>query len=140
MVSVAMHAGGAAARRGRLIVVVRPTRATARRYTDALFAFGDNLARTGRGGQAAALRGEPNAVGIPTTTRRVLDRRRLMEYRIWPDTLSDDIQRARFMQGTEDWFESAQAVVRSLPEDKRDHLVSRINTMASPPLARALAS
>ncbi len=31
-----------------------------------LFAFGDNIARKGLGGQAAACRGEPNAVGIPT--------------------------------------------------------------------------
>jgi len=28
--------------------------------------FGDNLARVGMGGQAKAMRGEPNAVGIPT--------------------------------------------------------------------------
>jgi len=31
-----------------------------------LFLFGDNLARRGYGGQARELRGEPNAVGIPT--------------------------------------------------------------------------
>lgn len=47
-----------------------------------------------------------------------------MDHRLWPDSLSDDIERARFMQGTDDWFESAQAVVRSLPEDKRDHLAA----------------
>lgn len=33
---------------------------------DALFVFGDNEARKGMGGQAAACRGEPNAVGIAT--------------------------------------------------------------------------
>ncbi len=33
---------------------------------DKLFLFGDNLERRGLGGQAAAMRGEPNAVGIPT--------------------------------------------------------------------------
>jgi len=33
---------------------------------DVLYAFGDNDARKGRGGQAAAMRGEPNAVGIRT--------------------------------------------------------------------------
>lgn len=47
-----------------------------------------------------------------------------MDYRIWPESLTDDIQRARFMEGSEDWFESAQAVVRSLPEAKRDHLAA----------------
>lgn len=31
-----------------------------------LFVFGDNLARWGKGGQAAAMRDEPNAVGLPT--------------------------------------------------------------------------
>lgn len=33
---------------------------------DRIFLFGDNLARRGLGGQAAAMRGEPNVVGIPT--------------------------------------------------------------------------
>ena len=31
-----------------------------------LFVFGDNMAREGYGGQAREMRGEPNAVGIPT--------------------------------------------------------------------------
>lgn len=31
-----------------------------------LFVFGDNMRRAGMGGQAAEMRGEPNAVGIPT--------------------------------------------------------------------------
>lgn len=31
-----------------------------------LFVFGDNLARWGKGGQAAEMRDEPNAVGLPT--------------------------------------------------------------------------
>lgn len=33
---------------------------------DKVFLFGDNLERRGLGGQAAAMRGEPNAIGIPT--------------------------------------------------------------------------
>jgi hypothetical protein len=53
-------------RRGRLIEVDRLTRGLARRHRNALFAFGDNLAGRGLGGQARALRNEPNAVGIPT--------------------------------------------------------------------------
>lgn len=32
----------------------------------ALYLFGDNLMHEGMGGQAAEMRGEPNAVGIPT--------------------------------------------------------------------------
>jgi hypothetical protein len=31
-----------------------------------LYVFGDNIVRVGFGGQAAEMRGEPNAVGIPT--------------------------------------------------------------------------
>ena len=31
-----------------------------------LYVFGDNLGCTGYGGQAAEMRGEPNAIGIPT--------------------------------------------------------------------------
>ena len=37
-----------------------------RQSPDALFVFGDNLSRKGFGGQASEMRGEPNAVGIPT--------------------------------------------------------------------------
>lgn len=33
---------------------------------DTLFVFGDNIAEIGLGGQAKEMRGEPNAVGIPT--------------------------------------------------------------------------
>lgn len=42
------------------------TREYVRENRDKLFLFGDNLERRGLGGQAAAMRGEPNAVGIPT--------------------------------------------------------------------------
>lgn len=42
------------------------TRAMLRNELDKLFVFGDNIARKGLGGQAWAMRGEPNAVGIPT--------------------------------------------------------------------------
>lgn len=33
---------------------------------DARFVFGDNAARVGLGGQAKAMRGEPNAIGVAT--------------------------------------------------------------------------
>lgn len=42
------------------------TRDMLRSQTDTLFVFGDNMARVGLGGQAREMRGEPNAVGIPT--------------------------------------------------------------------------
>lgn len=40
-----------------------------------LYLFGDNLVKAGMGGQAGSMRGEPNAVGIPT--------------KVYPDMLGD---------------------------------------------------
>lgn len=37
-----------------------------RNNRDVLYVFGDNVQQTGFGGQAKHMRGEPNAVGIPT--------------------------------------------------------------------------
>lgn len=44
----------------------RITRAMMRAEPGTLFAFGDNIGRKDNGGQAREMRGEPNAVGIPT--------------------------------------------------------------------------
>lgn len=41
-------------------------RADLRRNPTALYVFGDNLQLTGKLGQALEMRGEPNAVGLPT--------------------------------------------------------------------------
>jgi len=49
-----------------LIFQTHITRDDLRHNRHALYIFGDNLARTGLGGQAAAMRGEPNAIGLPT--------------------------------------------------------------------------
>jgi hypothetical protein len=42
------------------------TRKDLRRRPDIIFLFRDNLEQRGFGGQAKAMRGEPNAIGIPT--------------------------------------------------------------------------
>lgn len=42
------------------------TREMLRAEPDARFVFGDNWQRVGMGGQAATMRGEPNAIGIAT--------------------------------------------------------------------------
>ena len=42
------------------------TREMVRALPEQRFVFGDNLQRVGMGGQAAAMRGEPNAIGIVT--------------------------------------------------------------------------
>ena len=44
----------------------RINRTDVQSHPDVLFVFGDNMASRGYGGQARAMRGEPNAVGIPT--------------------------------------------------------------------------
>jgi hypothetical protein len=51
---------------GRVLRWNRVTRADLRANPDTYFVFGDNLARRGLGGQAKEMRGEPNAIGVPT--------------------------------------------------------------------------
>lgn len=51
---------------GNLIRLKHITRDMVRAEPHTLWVFGDNMARKGLGGQAAAMRGEPNAVGVPT--------------------------------------------------------------------------
>ena len=41
-------------------------RADLRANPETYYVFGDNMARLGHGGQAAEMRGEPNAIGVPT--------------------------------------------------------------------------
>lgn len=55
--------------RGRVIRERIITRAMLRATPRTLWVFGDNMERRGYGGQAGAMRGEPNAVGIPTKWR-----------------------------------------------------------------------
>lgn len=45
------------------------TRDMLRAAPDTLFVFGDNMKERGLGGQAREMRGEPNAIGIPTKWR-----------------------------------------------------------------------
>ena len=50
----------------RVLTMKWITRAFVSEHRDCIFLFGDNVARRGLGGQAAAMRGEPNVVRIPT--------------------------------------------------------------------------
>ncbi|MEY9178185.1 hypothetical protein [Bradyrhizobium elkanii] len=45
------------------------TRADLKNNPDTIFVFGDNVERRGYGGQAAQMRGEPNAIGVATKWR-----------------------------------------------------------------------
>lgn len=49
-----------------IIIQTHITREDLRAHPDRAYLFGDNLEQVGMGGQAGAMRGEPNAVGIPT--------------------------------------------------------------------------
>lgn len=51
---------------GHVLIIDRYTRSLIKANPRVLFAFGDNLARVGFGGQAAEARGCLNAIGIPT--------------------------------------------------------------------------
>lgn len=52
--------------RGRVIRTEWVVRADLRAHPDRVYVFGDNMRRVGLGGQAREMRGEPNAIGIPT--------------------------------------------------------------------------
>jgi hypothetical protein len=52
--------------RYRVVTMKWISRSFVRKHRDRIFLFGDNLTRRGFGGQAAAMRGEPNTIGIPT--------------------------------------------------------------------------
>lgn len=66
----------------------RIAREDLRAHRDDLYLFGDNEARTGYGGQAAAMRGEPNAIGIRT---KRAPGRQPQDY--WTDARYDDCRR-----------------------------------------------
>lgn len=51
---------------GKIVYLDWITRDMLRAEPDARFVFGDNLDRVGMGGQAGAMRGEPNAIGVAT--------------------------------------------------------------------------
>lgn len=51
---------------GKIIRLNNITRFMVERDTGTVFVFGDNMCRLGLGGQARAMRGLPNAIGVPT--------------------------------------------------------------------------
>lgn len=51
---------------GHVVFLSKITRDMLRLAPEARFVFGDNLRRQGMGGQAREMRGEPNAIGVPT--------------------------------------------------------------------------
>lgn len=55
--------------RGKVLRISYVTREMVQNNPGLVFVFGDNMEGRGFGGQAAAMRGEPNAVGVPTKWR-----------------------------------------------------------------------
>lgn len=51
---------------GRVFRTKFISRAQVRAHREAYYLFGDNMAGEGFGGQAASMRGESNAIGVPT--------------------------------------------------------------------------
>ena len=82
------------------------TRDMLRAEPEKLFVFGDNFARTGFGGQAKEMRGEPNAVGIPTkrfpknTENSFLTDK---SSKVWIMSCGEDIARLLVFDGTIVW-------------------------------------
>lgn len=54
---------------GRVFRTARIAREEVRANRNAVYVFGDNMVGKGFGGQAAAMRGEINAIGVPTKWR-----------------------------------------------------------------------
>jgi hypothetical protein len=52
--------------RGKVIRLKHITREMVQADGSTVYVFGDNMKRIGYGGQAAAMRGEPNTIGVPT--------------------------------------------------------------------------
>ena len=75
------------------------TRRVLRANPDVLFVFGDNLQGAGFGGQAAEMRGEPNAVGIPTKRAP----------RMTPDAFFSDQDLPEVLQAFEEPFRRLRA-------------------------------
>ncbi|MDE3023562.1 MAG: hypothetical protein KGI54_17215 [Pseudomonadota bacterium] len=110
------------------------TREYVRQHPTVLFMFGDNMERIGLGGQAGAMRGEPNAVGVPTKWRPSMD-----ESAFFTD---DDIDKEVVQNAIRDpflfakkWLISTGNVV--IPEDGLGTGLSELPTRA-PRILRAI--
>lgn len=78
-------------KRGRVIRLQRITRALVQSDRETMFVFGDNMEGRGLGGQAAAMRGEPNAIGVPT---KWAPKRQVRAYFTDGDRLNRDVWHA----------------------------------------------
>lgn len=73
-----------------------------------LFVFGDNLLQVGLGGQAKEMRGEPNAIGIPTKRKPTMEEDAFFEGSIlsiaeWQKAVAPTFLELIFFQGIIAW-------------------------------------
>ena len=82
------------------------TRLMLRAEPTTLFVFGDNLMRRGLGGQAKEMRGEPNAVGIPTKVSPNMSEAAFLsdrDFYVWSEEAGPNICRLFSHEGTIIW-------------------------------------
>ncbi|WP_316207361.1 hypothetical protein [Bradyrhizobium sp. SZCCHNR3118] len=99
------------------------TRQDLRGNPEAVFVFGDNVERRGYGGQAAQMRGEPNAIGVATKWKPSMA----------PDAFFDDsiecqIIVMRDLEKVQKAFSDGKLVV--VPQDGIGSGLSRLHTTA----------
>lgn len=85
------------------------TREMLKNEPEKLFVFGDNIERTGYGGQAKEMRGEPNAIGIPTKKRPFMNKESFFNNSytpFWNANCGVDIARLLSFGGTIVWPEA----------------------------------
>lgn len=107
----------------------RITRQMLKDEPEKLFVFGDNLVRKGFGGQAKAMRGEKNAVGIPTKKYPSMQLNAFLsdsDYKSWLDESSKDFLRLLRHDGIIIWPENGIGTGLAKLEEKSPKIFLQI--------------
>lgn len=108
------------------------TRKQLREEPEKLFVFGDNLVRRGYGGQAKEMRGEPNAIGIPTKKLPLMTPNAFFtdsDFIILLKHIKEDEERLRNFKGTIVWPYYGIGTGRALLKTKAPLLYIYINNL-----------
>ena len=108
------------------------TRQMLRDEPDVLFVFGDNMQRRGLGGQAAAMRGEPNAVGIPTKKFPSMGPNSFFtneDHELWWIATTSDANRLRYHKGTIVWPQAGIGTGRAQLTQRAPKIMDAINAL-----------
>lgn len=108
------------------------TRGMLKEEPEKLFVFGDNFAREGLGGQAAEMRGELNAVGIPTKVSpgiSTLDYLNDGDLGEWLDKSSHAIARLMIHEGDIVWPSDGIGTGRAKLREKAPRIMEAINRL-----------